>query len=145
MVACISSHIINYSSSSQSHVQISLCSNEYSLQLLKQYVSQDLVLFTSLMGITSYFGYVAVCKRPAEPRKLLLYKILQISCIILWFLWSILRAGSFDGWSRIYNLLKSLPKGAAGFAMFLCFVENIGYYGAVAVGIFCMVRLEEVI
>jgi hypothetical protein len=96
------------------------------------------------MAITSYLGYSGLCVRPIKPRKLLLYKIVQICCIVLWVLWSILRAGSFDGWARVYILIKSIPKGAAGFALFLCFIENIGYYGAIAIGIFCMARLEDV-
>jgi hypothetical protein len=53
----------------------------------------------------------------------------------MWLMWSIIRAGSFDGWTRITLLKRSSPKGSARFCIFLAIAESIGYMGACGIGV----------
>ena len=73
-------------------------------------------------------------------KKLTAYRVCQAILCVFWLLWSIIRAGSFDGWARISLLSGADPRGAAGFCIFLVVLQSIGYMGACGIGIFCVIK-----
>jgi len=63
-------------------------------------------------------GYYGICQAPNYRRKMLMYKITQAILIIAWFIFSIIRAGPFDGWTKI----SVLSECGLGFSIFLAVV-----------------------
>ena len=62
---------------------------------------------------------------------------------MLWFVFSIIRAGCFDGWMRI-SLLNEHDEGAAKFCIFLTVLEALGYLASMILGIICIIRISNV-
>ena len=60
--------------------------------------------------------------------------------IIAWFVFSIIRAGPFDGWTKI----GVLSECNLGFSIFLAVVQNLLYYTTIALGIFCLIKARNV-
>ncbi|CDW72508.1 UNKNOWN [Stylonychia lemnae] len=69
--------------------------------------------FASIYSFSA--GYYAICQAPSHSRKLLIYRITQVILIIAWFIFSIIRAGPFDGWTKI----SVLSECNLGFSIFL--------------------------
>ena len=97
------------------------------------------MIFTAAMGFVSFLGYTSICRRPVVFKKLILFRILQSILCVMWLIWSICRAGSFDGWLRITLLKRSTPKGSARFCIFLAILESFGYLASCGIGIFCII------
>lgn len=81
-------------------------------------------------------GYYAIALGPKHERKIKIYRITQILLCILWFVFSIIGAGCFNGWVKI----KTLSKCGLGFSIFLVVVESLLYLTACGLGIFCVVK-----
>ncbi len=103
----------------------------------------DLFVFIPAAGFTFYRGYLAVCKRPPESNYILWYRICQGVLCVLWFLFSILMAGCFDGWARVSHLSK-FNDGGLKFCIFLAVLESLGYTAATILGVICIVRAPAV-
>ena len=57
-----------------------------------------------------------------------------------WFVFSIIGAGPFDGWTKIGTLASC----NLGFSIFLAVVQNLIYMVACSLGIYCVVALGRV-
>ena len=102
----------------------------------------DIVIFVPLSMFVFWNGYYGLCRQPRVTNHLWRFRILQSALCVLWFVFSILSAGPFNGWAEISNLK------AAGlyFSVFLSVVESLTYKLACAVGVFCVYmsfRLEN--
>ena len=105
----------------------------------------NILIFTTITALITYAGYITMVRRPTDLRNVIKYRIGQICMCILFFLVSIIRGGSFDGWARMYILKTATPKGAAGFCIFLSRFQNLGYYTAIGCAIYVMSASEKAI
>eukprot|EP00831_Metopus_contortus_P041830 TRINITY_DN3288_c0_g1_i4.p1 TRINITY_DN3288_c0_g1~~TRINITY_DN3288_c0_g1_i4.p1 ORF type:complete len:229 (+),score=23.56 TRINITY_DN3288_c0_g1_i4:3-689(+) len=99
-------------------------------------------VFLQLAGYVMYKGYFAACYRPANWDALKWYRIWQGILCALWFIFSILGSGCFDGWARIPKL--SGGGSTSGFCIFLVVLESLGYLYACGMGIFCAYQIRQV-
>ena len=84
-------------------------------------------------------GFQALCQGPSHGRRLWVYRITQALLCILWFVFSILGAGPFDGWAK-FGALSSCN---LGFSIFLGVVQNLIYMVACGLGIFTIIQLGK--
>eukprot|EP00347_Sterkiella_histriomuscorum_P001124 403373235 len=84
-------------------------------------------------------GYYAICQGPGHKRKFCFYQITQVILVIAWFVFSIIKAGPFDGWTKI----GVLSECNLGFSIFLAVVQNLIYLTAIALGIYCLIRARQ--
>lgn len=82
------------------------------------YSSIDVPIFTFCALFSFSQGYYAICQGPSHGRKYLFYRITQVILIIAWFVFSIISAGPFDGWTKI----GTLKECNLGFSIFLAVV-----------------------
>jgi hypothetical protein len=68
------------------------------------------------------------------------YRIFQAILSILWFIFSILGAGPFDGWAKF----GALSECGLGFSIFLGVIQNLIYMIASGLGIYCIYALGKV-
>ena len=94
-------------------------------------------------GFTFYKGYSGACKRPKDSSTIMWYCICQIILSIIWLVFSIIMAGSFDGWLRI-RFLKGSNEGSGNFCIFLCVVESLGYTASAIIGVISICRISNV-
>lgn len=100
----------------------------------------DVPIFTFCAMYSFSLGYYAICQGPGHRRKYLFYRITQVILIIAWFVFSIIKAGPFDGWTKIHVLSEC----NLGFSIFLAVVQNLLYYTAIALGIYCLIKAKNV-
>jgi hypothetical protein len=82
-------------------------------------------------------GFYALCQGPSHERRLWVFRISQGILCILWFIFSILGAGPFDGWVKF----GSLSACNLGFSIFLGIVQNLIYMVTCGLGIYTIVAL----
>ena len=99
-----------------------------------------MIIFIAATGFVAFLGYTSICRRPIVFKKLIAFRVCQAILSLLWLIWSIIRAGPFDGWSRISALAGAMPSGAAGFCIFMTILQSIGYMGSCGIGIFCLIK-----
>eukprot|EP00826_Nyctotherus_ovalis_P009735 TRINITY_DN12575_c0_g1_i10.p2 TRINITY_DN12575_c0_g1~~TRINITY_DN12575_c0_g1_i10.p2 ORF type:complete len:127 (+),score=38.30 TRINITY_DN12575_c0_g1_i10:47-382(+) len=89
-----------------------------------------------------YKGYAGACRRPVDARSVLWYRICQAIACVLWLVFSIVRAGPFNGWSRI-GLLDDYKESAARFCIFLTVLESLGYTATTVIGIVGILQISS--
>ena len=103
-----------------------------------------MIIFIPLSGLCFYVGYRATCgPQRGIGNETLKYRVGQAVCSILWFIFSILRAGCFNGWMRIKPLMDE-GSGGSKFCIFLVILEAIMLTIASALGIFCIFMAGKV-
>ena len=107
------------------------------------YLLVDFFIFSIIAGFTFYSGYYGACKRPVENTNIIWYKISQLVLCGFLLVFSIMRAGSFNGWARI-SKLNEIDEELAKFCIFLCVLESTGYTAAVVLGIIGILRINSV-
>ena len=90
--------------------------------------------------LSFYNGYYAICQGPGHKRKLLVYQITQGLLCAAWFVFSILSAGPFDGWTKI----KVLSECNLKFSIFLSVLQSVVYLTTCALGIYCIIKATRV-
>jgi len=95
-------------------------------------------------GFTAYNGYFAACKRPPESSVILRYRLAQAVLCTLWLIFSIMRAGCFNGWTRIATL-KKYKESAAKFCIFLTVLESLGYTIILILGLIGIIKVRAVL
>ncbi len=100
-------------------------------------------IFIPAGGFTFYKGYTGVCKRPTDQSTITWYRACQGVLCVAWFIFSIIRAGCFDGWMRI-SFLNKFDDGAAKFCIFLTVLESLGYLASMILGVICVIRISSV-
>ena len=88
------------------------------------------------------FGYQAICLAPNHDRKFMFYMVSQGILCILWFIFSIISAGSINGWTKIKVLSRTNCK--MGFSIFLAVIESLVYLFTMGLGIYCLIRAKQV-
>jgi hypothetical protein len=96
----------------------SLLSNNFSESHYLTKFLTDVPIFTFAAMYSFSLGYYAICQAPKYRRNMLIYKITQSLLVIAWFIFSIIRAGPFDGWTKI----RVLSECNLGFSIFLAVV-----------------------
>lgn len=71
------------------------------------------------------------------------YKVCQGVLCVLWFVFSIVSWGSFDGWMRI-SILNDYNKSATKFCIFLTILEALAYTASCILGIICILQINKV-
>ena len=90
------------------------------------------------MGVFSN-GFYALCQGPSHYRRLWVYRIGQAVLSLLWFIFSIIGAGPFDGWAKF----GALSECGLKFSIFLGVIQNLIYMIACGLGIYCIYALEK--
>eukprot|EP00826_Nyctotherus_ovalis_P022550 TRINITY_DN1745_c0_g2_i17.p2 TRINITY_DN1745_c0_g2~~TRINITY_DN1745_c0_g2_i17.p2 ORF type:complete len:215 (+),score=46.32 TRINITY_DN1745_c0_g2_i17:124-768(+) len=103
----------------------------------------NIVIFIPVSAFTAYSGYCGACRRPPESGTILRYKICQGVVCILWLVFSIIRGGCFNGWTRI-TLLKREKESAANFCIFLTVLESLGYTFSLILGLIGIIKVSDV-
>ena len=96
-----------------------------------------------------YYGLYGVLQEPGKnaDTRIKIYKLGQIFLCILWFCFTIIDDGSYNGWikmGRFADCETINPKGhnSFGFSTFLAIIENFLYYAAMGLGIYSIHRLH---
>ena len=98
------------------------------------YTILNIIIFIPLAMFVFWNGYYGLCKRPRVTNHLWRYRIMQGVLCILWFIFSILSAGTFNGWAEISNLKAD----RLYFNIFLSVIESLLYMASCALGAFCV-------
>lgn len=83
--------------------------------LIVLYAILNVPIFTFVSVYSFSCGYYAICQGPNHSRQFLLYRISQTILILAWFVFTIIKAGPFDGWTKI----PVLSECNLGFSIFL--------------------------
>ena len=109
----------------------------------------DLFIWPCAAHLTFYYGLYGVLQEPGKnaATRIKIYKLAQIFLCILWFCFTIIDDGSYNGWiklSRFGDCVIINPKGhnSFGFSTFLAIIENFLYYAAMGLGIFSIHKLH---
>ena len=89
-------------------------------------------------------GFAGACRRPVDVGSILWYRITQSILCVLWLVFSIIRAGAFNGWTRI-ALLNSYGETAAKFCIFFAVLESLGYTASLILGIVGILQISSVL
>jgi hypothetical protein len=92
-----------------------------------------------IIGVTGTFlffwGYFGIAKRGHCRR--LVYKVGEVILCILYFIFSIIPAGAFNGWVKIWYLVE-IGTASADFGIFMCCVESLIYMFNCGFGLYCV-------
>eukprot|EP00826_Nyctotherus_ovalis_P009737 TRINITY_DN12575_c0_g1_i13.p1 TRINITY_DN12575_c0_g1~~TRINITY_DN12575_c0_g1_i13.p1 ORF type:complete len:252 (+),score=39.72 TRINITY_DN12575_c0_g1_i13:72-827(+) len=117
---------------------------KYTYKLHIFYSILNLFILSIAAGFVLYKGYAGACRRPVDARSVLWYRICQAIACVLWLVFSIVRAGPFNGWSRI-GLLDDYKESAARFCIFLTVLESLGYTATTVIGIVGILQISSVV
>ena len=98
-----------------------------------------MLLIPILVFVTFYQGYYAVCKGPSHSTALTIFYGSQIVQLILFFIFTIIKAACFNGFIKLIVLNKCGLK----FAMVLAVVEIVMYYVSILMGIYCLISVRK--
>ena len=97
--------------------------------------SIDVILWPMLAFFVFYKGYYAICKGPSHGTSLLLYYIASGIMILLWFVFTIIKSASFNGFTKL-SVLKNCN---LIFPLVLSVFEIVMYYISIGLSIFSLV------
>jgi hypothetical protein len=105
----------------------------------------DVCIFNPLAALTFYRGYSAICRKEQlnPERNVIVYRIAQGILCVLWLIFSFIRSGCFDGWTRI-TALNENGSGGAKFCIFLVVIQALLYHTSTAMGVFGIIKVAEV-
>ena len=86
-----------------------------------------------------YKGYYAICKGPSHGTSLLLFYISSGIMILLWFVFTIIKSASFNGFTKL-SVLKNCN---LIFPLVLSVFEIIMYYFSIGLSIFCLIKISK--
>ena len=101
-------------------------------------------MFAPAGGFTAYNGYYGACKRPIENSIIVRYRICQGILCVLWIIFSIIRDGSFDGFTRI-GMLNDYKEAVAKFCILLVLLLSHGYIIFFCLGLYGIIKIGTVI
>jgi len=120
-------------------IEISVNCNQIP-KIIILYSLLNVPIFTCAAIYSFSCGYYAICQGPNHKRQLLIYRISQSILMIFWLIFSIMKAGPFDGWIKI----KVLSQCNLGFSIFLAVVQNLLYCVAIGIGIHNLIRSGQI-
>ena len=110
------------------------------------YTFLNIIIFVVLGFYVMYNGYYCVARDSSSDCRLSMYKIGQATLCVLYLVFSIIKAGCFNGFTKIGDLNED-GSGGAKFGIAMVIIESILYLANMLLGAFCIyqVHTEKVI
>lgn len=107
----------------------------------------DLFIWPSAAHLSFYYGLYGILQEPGKnaQTRIKIYKVSQLFICILWFCFAIMADGSYNGWVKMkrFSQCKEInPDNTFGFSTFLAVIENMLYYAAIGLGLFCIHKIH---
>ena len=97
------------------------------------------MLMPMLAFFTFYKGYYALCKGPGHASALTIYYISQVIQLILFFIFTIIKSASFNGFVKLVVLSRCGLKFSLAIAVF----EIVLYYLCILIGVYALISIRK--